>query len=83
MSKIKASNHEEWSAKFAKSKRGRLVTLLDEVKECSEVYRKNYAGYNKLSYLASSTWLMAKDTLYEDDARQLIELIYPDFFKED
>lgn len=37
---------------------------------------------NKLSVLSSALWILAKGGNYEKDAKEIIEGIYPEFFKD-
>lgn len=75
---IASMDDDKWFKKFQKSKAGKIMDLVYDVK----ILKAEYKNYTKLSFIASALMISAKGTKHEEDAINLINQIYPDYFSE-
>lgn len=69
----KISNHEDW----LKTKKGRLVELLNDIK-----YPDNpFHAASGIDNLAAALSLLSKGTQYESEVKEIIEMSHPEFYK--
>ena len=69
--------HEKWLKKYSKTKQGKLFELLHDIREC----RSNLKSYNKITHLAYALSLVTEGTKLEEDAKSIIELVCPEYYK--
>lgn len=77
LAKVIASTDDNiWIKKFRKSKAGKIMDLVYDVK----IMKAEYKHYTKLSFLAEALMISARGTKQEEDAVNLIKEIYPEYF---
>ena len=77
-----STDHDIWLQKFEKSKEGKLFNLRHEFDSLNT--RFNAQGRPDInSYSANAMWIVARGTRFEEDMKYFIEILSPDFFKDD
>ena len=73
-------SHEVWLKKFEKTKEGKMFNLLHEYKSLNNPL--STGSINHLSYLSNALWIAVKGSKMESDAKEMINMICPDFFSD-
>lgn len=73
-------SHDAWLKKFEKTKEGRMFNLLHEYKSLNNPL--SVGSVNHLSYMSNALWIAVKGTKMESDAKEMINIIYPNFFSD-
>ena len=71
---------EVWKAKYDKTKAGRIFNLKQDL---DSLWNHELMSVDKPSHLAALAWIMAENTKYEGDVKEVIEMLVPDFFEVD
>ena len=70
--------HDKWLKKYEKTKSGKIMNILYDIREC-EVNLKNY---DKETHLCSVLSIATKGTKMEEDVVEIIKLVCPRFYEE-
>ena len=69
--------HDKWLKKYKKTKSGKIMNILYDVRKCAD----DNKDFDKMAYLCSVLSIASRNTNMQEDVVEIIKIVYPEFYK--